>query len=107
MSDLPYTTIDGVALTADRSMLIPPGSIVETGYVAVEDVVMACRDRMAVGDVDAAYRKKLQLGFSQSWPPPRGYWQDNRFIVVDGRHEYVAALMLGHSHLFVAWVRQP
>lgn len=92
-----------LSFSVDRSMAVAPGQIIETGYVPVENVVLACRERMAVGDVNTAYQKRLQLGDHQSWPPPRGHWRGDRFVVVDGRHEFVAALMLGQSHLFVAW----
>lgn len=93
-----------VTFAADRSMAVPPGALVKTDYVAVEDVVLACRERMSVGDVDRAYQKRLQLGDHQSWPPPRGHWQGSRFILEDGRHEFVAVLMLGLPKLLVAWV---
>jgi len=76
---------------------------VRTGYVPIDAVKLACRDRMAVGDVDRAYQRRLQLGDHQPWPPPRGYWYGNRFVIVDGRHDAVAAMMLGLEHLFVAW----
>ncbi|HEX2020262.1 MAG TPA: hypothetical protein VGO17_15110 [Aurantimonas sp.] len=85
---------------------MPAGHVVRTGYVPVFDVILACRDRMAVGDVDRAYQKRLQLGSRQPWPCPRGHWQGNRFVIVDGRHEYVATLMLGLSHILVAWIEE-
>lgn len=96
-----------VSLVEDRSIEVRPGHKVVTDYVRVEDVILACRERMAVGDVSVAYQKRLQLGASQPWPCPRGYWEDTRFVIVDGRHEYVATLMLGHSHILVAWVEKP
>ena len=61
---------------------------------------------MAMGDLDRAYQRRLQLGEHQPWPCPRGHWEGERFVLVDGRHDYVAALMLGHGHLFVAWVEE-
>ena len=82
----------------------PSGAIVRTGYVPVHQVRLACRDRMAVGDGEAAYRRRLQLGNAQPWPPPVGHWEGEAFVIVDGRHEYVAALMLGFEELLVAWV---
>jgi len=93
-----------VAIAQDRSISVPPGHIVKTGYVHVDQVKMACRERMAIGDVNTAYQKRLQLGENQSWPPPRGHWEGERFVVEDGRHEYLATLMLGHQYLFVAWL---
>ena len=94
----------GVATIADRSMRIPAGKIVRTGYVPVEDVTLACRERMAIGDVETAYRRRLQLGADQPWPPAIGDWDGARFRLIDGRHDYVAALMLGVEHVFVAWI---
>lgn len=91
-------------LAADRSIAVPPGAIVKTGYVPIEDVVLACRDRMGIGDLSAAYQKRLQMGDHQAWPPPRGYWRGERFVVEDGRHEFVAALMLGQQFILVAWL---
>lgn len=93
-----------VSIALDRSMLVEPGRVVKTGYVDVFVCKLACRERMAVGDVAGAYQKLLQLGANSSWPCPRGHWEGERFVIVDGRHEYVAALMLGRSHLLVAWI---
>lgn len=87
----------------DRSLVIPPNYIVTTGYVAIHKVRLACRERMAVGDVGAAYQRLLQLGDGQRWPCPNGYWEGDTFVIKDGRHEYVASLMLGKERLLVAW----
>lgn len=96
-----------VTIADDRSMRVPAGRTVSTDYVSVEDVVLGCRDRMAVGDVEAACRRMLQLGTDAAWPPPVGQWrEDRRFVLTDGRHEYVAALMLGRTHLLVAWLEE-
>lgn len=87
----------------DRSISVPPGQRVITGYVPIEQITIACRARMAVGDVEAAYRKQLALGSNQAWPCPNGRWHGDRFVIADGRHAYVAALMIGLTHLLVAW----
>jgi hypothetical protein len=92
-----------VSFQPDRSLTIPPGHRVSTGYVDVFQCRLACRERMAVGDVDRSYQRLLQQAPSQSWPPPVGRWEADRFVIEDGRHEYIAAVMLGFSHLFVAW----
>jgi hypothetical protein len=89
----------------DRHLRVPAGAIVETGYAPIEKIKMACRDRMAVGDIEGAYRKRLQLGSDQSWPPPYGEWDGDTFILIDGRHEFIASLMIGLDHLFVAWIK--
>lgn len=92
-----------VALAEDRSIAVPPGRLIRTGYVSVWDVRLACRERMAIGDVKGAFERRLQLGDHQPWPCPRGEWQGDEFVIIDGRHEYVAALMLGQDHILVAW----
>jgi hypothetical protein len=92
-----------LTLIVDRGMSVAPGKKVATGYVHVENISLACRERMSIGDVNSAYQKRLQLGDHQPWPCPRGYWSDMRFVIEDGRHEYVAALMLGQTHILVAW----
>lgn len=91
----------------DRSLTIPPGYRIETGYVDLFRCRLACRERMAVGDVDRSFQRLLQQAPNQSWPPPVGRWDGEAFVIEDGRHEYVASLMLGFSHLFVAWLVEP
>lgn len=92
------------AVATDRAFLVPAGATVRTGYVPVHRVRLACRERMAVGDVAEAYRRQLQFGSSQAFPPPNGWWEADTFVIRDGRHAYVSALMLGMTHLFVAWI---
>ncbi|WP_018261343.1 hypothetical protein [Methylobacterium sp. WSM2598] len=92
-----------ILFAEDRSLAVPPGRRVVTGYVHVDQIVLGCRARMAIGDVDRAYQRRLQLGDHQPWPCPRGEWVGERFQVIDGRHDCVAALMLGLEHILVAW----
>lgn len=92
-----------VSTAQDRTISVAPGKIIRTGYVSIFSVTLACRERMAVGDVDRAYQRRLQMGDHQPWPPPVGHWEGERFVILDGRHDYVAALMLGIEHIFVAW----
>ena len=82
---------------------MPAGALVKTAYVPLP-VAFACHDRMSVGDVEAVYRRRLQLGSAQPWPPPVGAWRGDVFHVYDGRHEAIAAQMLGFQHLLVAWM---
>lgn len=95
-----------VATAQDRSMSVPPGHRVATGYVEVHRVRLACRDRMAVGDVSASYQRLLQMGGEQPWPCPNGAWEDDTFVIHDGRHQYVASLMLGYEYILVAWIEE-
>lgn len=90
---------------ADRSLYVPAGHVVKSGYVAVDKVRLANRSRMAVGDVEAAYRKVLQNAPGQIHPTPNGFWEGDTFTILDGRHAYVAMLMLGYSHILVTWIR--
>lgn len=102
-----------VVIARDRSLLVGPGQLVVTGWIDIDLVVLGCRAPMAVGDVGDKWRELLQRRDHAAWPPPVGFWRpagDNprrRFVITDGRHEYVAALMHGRERLFVAWVVPP
>jgi len=93
-----------VSLAIDRSFAVPAGCVVKTGYVDVFKVRLACRERMAVGDVAAAYQKVLQLGDSEQWPCPTGQWDKDIFELSDGRHQWIASVMLGKTHMLVSWI---
>lgn len=93
-----------VAVGEDRSLVVPPGATVHTAYVAIEQITLACKDRMAVGDIDAAMKRLMACAPGQPWPPPVGRWEGERFCIFDGRHCFVGALCLGLSHILVAWV---
>lgn len=93
-----------VSIAEDRSISVPPGKLIKTGYVRVFNCEFACRERMAFGDVKAAFEKSLQLGDHCAWPCPKGHWEGERFVIIDGRHEYIAALMLGKEYILVAWL---
>ena len=89
---------------------VPSGHVVRTGYVAIHDVVChaPAGHQLLPAEVERAYRRQLELGDRQPWPPPTGYWRaDRRFVLTDGRNRYVAALMLGVEHLLVAWLVPP
>lgn len=91
----------------DRHLIIQPGQSVTTAWISLELCVIGCRDRMAVGDVENKYRELLQLGGGQYFPPVIGHWrEDGRFVVCDGRHTAVAALMIGRESLFVGWITE-
>jgi hypothetical protein len=90
--------------------VVSEGHIVQTGYVAVHDVVIHAPrgHHLLPAEVERAYRRQLELGANQGWPPPTGYWDDDgRFVLTDGRNRYVAALMLGLDYFFVAWLVPP
>lgn len=97
-----------VSYAQDRSILVPRGKIIKTAWVPVHEIKLACKDRMSIGDVKGAYERLLQLGNNAAWPTPNGYWegeeQKSVFVIQDGRHEYVASLMLGREEVLVSWV---
>ncbi len=96
--------MQAVRVPEDRSMVVPPGATVRTGYVPVEDVVLACKERMDIAAVEKAMQRRMAIAPAQPWPCPVGEWADNRFRLHDGRHDYLAALALGCTHILVAWV---
>jgi hypothetical protein len=89
---------------------VPAGHTVATGYAPIHDVVCHATygHLLYPGEVERAYRRQLDAGDAQAWPPPTGYWrEDGRFVLTDGRNRYVAALMLGVEFLLVAWLVAP
>ncbi|HWQ55675.1 MAG TPA: hypothetical protein VN442_18455 [Bryobacteraceae bacterium] len=89
----------------DRSLKVAPEQRVETAWVDIDACKLGCRERMDFAAIERAGRKNLQLGKCQTWPPIVGHWEGERFVVVDGRHEFLACLALGRERLFVAWIR--
>lgn len=85
-------------------MVVPPGSKVITDYILIEQVVLACRDRMDIAAVEKAMQRRMAIAPAQPWPCPVGEWKGDRYHLHDGRHDYLAALALGVSHILVAWV---
>ena len=49
--------------------------------------------------VEKKYRRLLNIGDCAPWPPVVVHWEGERFLVDDGRHDYLAALMLGRDKL--------
>jgi hypothetical protein len=89
---------------------VPAGHTVRTGYVPIHDLVCFAPygHQLLPAEVERAYRRQLELGAEQAWPPPSGYWRgDHRFVLTDGRNRYIACLMLGREHLLVAWLVAP
>ena len=94
-----------VRVLQDRSMCVRPDQLVRTAWVDVDCCRLGSRTPMGVGDVEHAVRKLVNQGEGLgTWPPPVGHWDGERFVVDEGRHEYLAALMLGRERVFVAWL---
>lgn len=85
-------------------MCIQPEQHVRTAWIDIDRCVLGCRVRMSPEAVEKKYRRLLALGEAAPWPPVVGHWRVDRFVVDDGRHEYLAALMLGRTRLFVCWL---
>lgn len=90
--------------TEDRSLHVPPGHVVATAWVDPQRCRLGSRARMSPEAVEKKFRQLLQQGDGAIWPPPRGRWDDGMFVVEDGRHELLAALMLGRTEILVAWL---
>lgn len=95
-----------VSDTIDRSLRITPSEVVHTAWIGIDLCVLGNRSRMSPEAVEKKYRRLLCLGDDAPWPPINGAWENDRFVVHDGRHEFIASLMLGRSRVFVAWVEQ-
>ncbi len=91
-------------ISDDRDMAVRPTQIVKTAWVPIDLCRLGSRVALNPAAVERAFRRLLSLGDCQVWPPPNGRWEHDRFVVYDGRHEYLAALTLGREHLFVAWL---
>src|SRR3954469_10633091 len=66
---------------------VPPGHAARTGYVAIHDVICYAPvgHQLLPAEVERAYRRQLDFGDQQRWPPPTGYWRrDHRFVLTDG-----------------------
>jgi len=90
----------------DRSMSVRPSQVVRTQWVHVNSCILGNRERMDFAAIERKGQQLLQQGDCGSWPPPNGQWQDDRFVIYDGRHEFLAHLALGRSHIFVAWLEE-
>ena len=94
-----------VKIAEDRSLVVNERQRVETAWVSIDDCVLGCRVPMGVGDISQAHHRLLNTGEGFApWPPIVGHWRDSRFVIDDGRHQYIAELMLGRSRVFVAWI---
>jgi len=90
----------------DRSLVIGQDQIVKTAWIDINRCIMGNRTPMATEAVDKAVRRLINQGNCGSWPPINGHWSPDgqRFIINDGRHEYIASLIRGMEKVFVAWV---
>lgn len=92
-------------MTEDRGFLVRPDQTVMTRWIDIDLCILGNRTRMDFAAIERAGRRLLLQGDCGSWPPVNGQWrEDGRFVVHDGRHQYLAELALGRTAVFVAWL---
>ena len=94
-----------VLVPEDRSMCVQPYQVVQTAWLDIDLCRLGFRLPMSPEAVEKKFRRLLNLGDCAPWPPIVGHWEGERFLVDDGRHDYLAALMLGRERLFVCWLQ--
>lgn len=99
--------MEKVSLQFDKTISVPPGATVRSGYVPMHRVRCLCREPMAIGDVERKYELAKQNAPASLFPAPMGRWNGDTFELLDGRHTKIAYEMLGYSHLLVMWVDDP
>ena len=95
-----------VSTQEDRSLAVRPGQLVRTAWINIDEARLGCRVTMSPEAVEKKFRRLLCLGDCAPWPPIVGHWEAGRFVVCDGRHDYLAALMIGRARLFVCWLEE-
>lgn len=85
-------------------MIVPAGHILVTGYVPTAEIVFQSDVPMSVADVKEKITQFTSIGSGQAYPLPVGNWKDGRFHLWDGRHRFVASLMLCRRTMLVAWI---
>lgn len=88
----------------DRTLSVRPDQVVQTAWVDIDLCRLGNRARMAPEAVEKKFQRLLCQGENAPWPPVVGQWEGERFTVLDGRHEFLASLMLGRTRLFVCWL---
>lgn len=87
-------------------MIIKSGQILKSGYVPTNEIVFQNDVPMAVASVKEKIDQFTSIGDNQAYPLPLGKWIDDKFHLWDGRHRYIASLMLGRKTMLVAWVEE-
>lgn len=100
--------MQAVTVAEDRAFRVPADHRVRVARVAAHRVRLQPHSVMAVGNVDGPWRRLLNNGDDDLWPPVTGTWTTDPdgaafFEVRDGRHEVVASLMRARRELLVAW----
>lgn len=86
-------------------MIIPAGHVLKSAYLPLLEIVFPLNGApMAIASVKEKIDHYSSIGPGQTYPLPIGKWVDGRFHLWDGRHRYIASLMMGRSTMLVGWV---
>lgn len=89
-------------------MIIPPGHIIRSGYVPTGDIVFPLTGATMA---PASVREKIDMYSAikdqEAYPLPIVRWVDGKPVLMDGRHRYLAHLMLSRPQMLVAWTEEP
>jgi hypothetical protein len=96
--------MEKVTFQIDKSISVPAGSKVLTEYVHIDKIRLGCKSPMSIGDVKEKYELVKQNAPASLFPAPMGEWKEDRFVIIDGRHTYVAYLMMGYEYVLVSWL---
>jgi hypothetical protein len=86
---------------------VPPGKVLRYGYVE--------HGRIGFNQYGGIYLPAVQRhldalvnigGGAQPSECPYGRWDGERFVILDGRHRYTAAVIAGFRHLLVRWLEE-
>lgn len=90
-----------------QAVIVPAGHIVVSGHVRTKEIVFPdhCAP-MAIASVKEKIDQFTHIKTGEAYPLPLGAWQDGRFHLWDGRHRYIAALMLARETMLVAWIEK-
>lgn len=97
-----------VLVAEDRSMCVQPDQIVRTAWVDIDICKLGSRVPMSPEAVEKKFRRLLNLGDAAPWPAVVGHWEGERFLVDDGRHDYLAArCWAANGCLSAGWTGPP
>lgn len=85
-------------------MIVPAGHVIRSAHVPTADIEFPMDGGpMAVASVEEKVRMFTGMGDGEPYPLPVGSWRGDRFRLWDGRHRYIASLMLGRATMLVCW----
>jgi len=83
-------------------MITPTGQLLVTAYVPLADIVFQNDVPMSCLEVQRKVDEYVRIGPNHP-EPLMVEWRGDRPHLLDGRHRYIAALMLGRRVALVGW----